>query len=935
MIPQENSQLTNVLDRLKNHIGGETAIKNRAQEIIEIKSDTDITRFNSALSNLKDWQRIEQGKKQFENVAVAYLINRLEETHHGLVVRPEQIEAVVALLEKDQIQARTGFGKSSIVVPIASVVGALSETGTYAVTTVSPELKAELYEGIEKIIKLLPETVRPRLLEFKKDRAVKTEPAASPQDQFKQLAKSLVENPDEELVKKQGEDYFRELLNPSIERFVDSETKALLKTPPNIPSITLFEENDQVFYTIMHPEAHFTQTIFDEIHVPRSRKAVYYTTNPSSFTSPDMVENYLFKRILSGHMKEIIETNDLLAEKKGQYWFKDDTAEKTFFDHIVKNTAGSKYLDTPLVSIAQEVGVDRQKLEKWFKSHKMDEDIVHEVLLSLCRAKAIKEGVQYQKKEEQQLVRDPLMGIALPSHQFSPEIRLGIQTWDNTLSFVDYFQSSASSTSFEGWVTNYLKGRLSGLTNNLFTPLLTNPDHPQKTSLAKFLEKQTGHEAVFIGERQKISPPNPQVLESNQLLEINLIKQLQQDKRLAIVFCFDENEAKKIRGLINSDLTGKRVIMADASITEEEARERYKQFANSENAVLISTGRVGVGVDLKNSQGKFTDHKSIIYGLPSSIDQIYQSLGRRRLTSLNPEKDFLWLLSHDQIKNYAGYLSLEAKEREKIIKDLAKKPVPALERLIMISENMARNNDEILVNFDRLYQQALLDFQKQIEKTALPALTKKLEESQLTDNDKKIIDAFSQGIYGKPLLNYFINFINAPADLYWLLKNQLSYIQNSSALAGELSQMIKSYLINPENINDWLAAKTPQFNYLLSQIILPQLKTMSSYNGLKEAKTIRFIPTAFLSPQDLLQFGGSPNVLSDISTHIPTNISPGVLFPISLPAGDNLICFHDNTHVFILSNTNTVRPIKRGGQESLDWVINLPDINRQITVMFS
>ena len=947
MSQQERTQssVKKVLQRLETYIiyPERRKIEQRAKTIFSLIPKVTTQHFIDLLDRLKT-SDTEKEREEFENIGVSYLLQRLKEEAEksGQVfeIRIEQIEAIVALLQKNHIQAATGFGKSSVIIPIASVIGALSENGQYAVVSVSPELKAELFEKIKQINDLLPPHIRLPILSYHKTEGLLFEDK-SQEKTFRQLTKAIVENPSQQEVINQQQRtlYFEQLLTNPAPSFHSESQQSLPSPPKDTPSITLFNENDYVFYTIIHPDSQFTHTIFDEIHVPRSRNSIYYHSSLEPFLSPQAVETYLFKRFLAEYFKRVIDTYSLpLKNEKGRYWFQDEAVENSFFEKAVFNDPKNQEIFEQVVDfMAKKTELDKEKLKEWLKrfsfKNKNYEDVVSEVLLSLLRAKAIKEGVHYQQSDGQQIVRDRFMGIALPSHRFSFDIQLGLQAWDGSVSFADYFENAAETVSFEGWIVHYLGGRISGLSGTLFTPTLTNPYHPKKTSLARFLEKYTQGQSIFIGQEKYALPPEPQIFENNQVIEQDLFQQLQQDRRQTIIFCYDENEAKKLQDILYKNFPKRQIILANASITEEEAKKRYHEFADNKNAILISTGRTGVGIDIKDSQGDHTDHKSIIYGLPWSIDQIYQALGRRRMESQNPKNDFVWLVSLDQIKNYDGYLALKKEEQERVIQDLnnPSKKMWAIEKLIKNCEEGSRISDSFLIDFDRLYKISLARYQERVEQRAKMVLANILTNLQLTPRERTLVELFFEQIFNQSLFSYFANFIKAPSSLYWHLRNAFSYIINPSSLGAEVERVLNS-IASEENVQDWLEAKTADFEYFLSQIILPQIRQIPNYNLLLKSKhpeSIRFMVGGFM-PVEPSELNLEKADLEELKNKINT-LPPG-LNKITLPSSQTLYLYVNGKRIFFLVN-NSKQLITTTGKEILSTVFSSQK-GPQILVIF-
>jgi len=867
----------------------------------------------------------EETKRHFENVAVLYLLKKIEATTPGFEIRNQQIDAIITLLQKDHLQAATGFGKSKTVIPIATIVYALANNANIALATVSPELRDELKKNVDGVAALLPEWAKVTIA--KHDR---------PEDKTSQLFNESI---GEIITGKVDPTPTQEVLQKRIEGFFDQSLSALGRDHLDAPSVTIYQENDLVFHVAQSNELIYDHVFFDEIHVPFTRDTVYYTSIPTEFPTWEMVEDFVLKRFLVGVIKEALVTENLLVEEKGSYELINKEAENRIYNltYCMQNRLTGyrtgDYRRKVVDLMAKKFNLSPIDLDNWLNDRlrgigeKDLEDATSPLLLSLMAARKLRSGVEYQTGG---VPRDHIMGLALASHKFSSNIALGIQAWEDDVQYVDYFQSAGITTSFEGWVVNHLKGRISGVSGSLFTPTLLDVTKSKKTVLAEFLEKATGHAAVKVGEERMVPPPTPQLL-SNESLAPTLLETLKRDERLVIIGCFDEKEAENVRAYIASQLPKRKIFMADASIDEEEAKKRYEAFAAEEGkAILISTGRVGVGVDLKTPADKFTDHRTIIYGVPYATNQVYQLMGRRRMATENPEADFSWLFSYSQLEAYPAYLIGTENVRKSIIREIKRNPLKGLDGLIKASEGMTQEVIGKKAAYDQSYDANLNELKKTAQsltteyldaaRTALGFNEAVLAEKALNKATQQSIDQhllaeFVFGLYGS-LADYFVSLASAPDDLYYHMKGRLDTMQEESGMSAltNLQLALRSNMRDKETVREWLDNQESAFVYTL-QGYLSFLRSSDLYETLKSAKTRRFAAASFY-PYD------EPAInFDDQSFSPPEEIGNGYF--IRRKKGQNNYCIFyqpEGGKMLVFTSVRDATPIILRPEEKVDYL---------------
>lgn len=918
--------LTEVQHALTDRIEGRDVINNRSDHIKRLVGQfhegslTGETALKNAYEPLDYWYKtgpdheLVEGKRleEFEDTATAYLVYRLEKANRDpgkevkkktqllgkdyhpfgaepeesdeFTIREEQIRAIVALLQKDHLQSPTGSGKSSVILPIASLVKAISENGPVAVTTVSDELSAELLEKITAFNAYLPQGMQIQVTAGEPQDSKDSPDEEEKTTRFiQQLAKAEIEGtPDPEVQKTHFESRFGNLAPQKSE---EGGKKAA--------GIRVFNEKDFIFWQLKNPGEYVHHTYFDEIHVPFDRATPYYLEG-SGIPTQGTVKSYLFDRILSGiiekRIQEFEERGEIVAEK-GIHFFKKE-GEKELQDSFYSimgfdwndEALARDYLEPVIEEVAGGMAQDTGQLKKWFvgqwtqdlepafaegaPSASILEQNIHETFTSLMRARNIRTGVDYMLEHGRVTSRDPMMGISLPTHEYSPEILLALQTLEHEVRFINYAKTAAGMTSLEGFIANNLKGRLSGLSGTLLTQTFTS-DKPHKTSLARFLERFTNHDVYSIEAAKPKYVPDPRYIEnpSRQLQEMFAAVQENAHRPVAI-FTFNEEEGQEMVTRLEQTAEGRDIIFISHSIDEVEARQKYREFADSDHAILISTGRVGVGVDIKKSNGEHPDFLTVVSGLPEATTQFFQALGRRRLLSENPEKDFAWFFHKDHLSEHRGFGLRENEEKEVLLDKFhhaGKKygqygrgeRLNLIEEIVHRAEAQKEEEDKLKVQFDEYYKAALEGYGDPKNLVGfIPSLEKESREpngyferevmARFSEDERVLLEhilslnkpgekpelitpadfRYPREEVGTPktakidpkfLKANFYNFVGNPASLYYTLRH-LFYQSPGAELGqrmGDFQRSAKDLFNRKDLLNEWLSMRSDAFVELM------------------------------------------------------------------------------------------------------------------------
>lgn len=740
-------------------------------------------------------------------------------------IRDEQIAGIAALLEGVSLQAPTGSGKTSVIIPIAALASAIASEKPIIVETVSPELVDSLKAQIAALAKRLPSEIKERVSILGLADPTPTE-ESSKSDQFTALSRALItsnvtashlEIP-EDLAAQQAKQLFTKFLSPASKQFVDVQTGERIDTLPNGPTVIVAQEGASRFFT-MRNRGIVGTVIADEADVPFNRNSEYVTTVEPGVITPEAVETYCTDRVLAGVVAMLIDGAS------------DDP--DSIFDALAD-------LDSPefraathhvTASLATHLGVEPNQLEDWFRHRivsartaQMSEggslqDVFSAHYLAALQAKELSEGSHYSLSEtDNPTVRDHFMGLQLPSHQFQYQLTLALQAQHEAFEYQAPDVAETDASSFQGAIVNALNGRYVGLSGTFFSRELAS-EKIVPGSFAHFVERATDKEPVYFATEKQKAVPIPIVTSGENADQ--LFSAETSDPRQTLVACFNETDGRNMQVKLAETHPDRPCFLISDTLSDSEVAALLQEFADTPGAFLISTGRIGVGVNILTSEGAHTDHKTILYGIPFSQSQVFQALGRRRLEN-DPNSDASWIIDQKTLGRHPYIQALEKHQSERFEKELATQPLRAIDNLIQRGVESSRVSDEKHLQVDRAHAIARTQFEQKIQ-TRIPGLIEDLFRDDTLGRD--LLSRFLGDIRRTDVETYVRSMLGCPSGLYWQVKRQLSgYAGYGSSAYDRLVGSLDTTVANDSAVDEWIETKRDEIGYILNKVMLDTLR---------------------------------------------------------------------------------------------------------------
>jgi len=675
-----------------------------------------------------------ENKEKFQNELIAHMLisnrKRLKD-NYSLEKETRQIEAILSLLEGKHLHMGTGEGKSSVVLPIATIVEALtSEKKSAVLSTINDKLLNDLETNVNFFVSKLPE---PLAIERKKSKEESPE-----MEKTLEYLKKQKENLDRQMVKdvimygdykketkKLIRDYYweKKLLLLPFQSAIANETNDQVRKP----KIVLCQENDLVFDYMKDREKFIKDSpaiFMDEAHVPYDRKTPYVLSGDMEIMTPNEIKDNLITWLTTNLIKRNINPSDInqsggvdeLKDEKYQWLLEGNFLPKSIDDHQFSKTIGvlAEKLGAKPIVIKSKLF----KLIKEFYSIKQEEkpDFILDTIINKVGQLFSQKGLSY---EEDASVRDSYLGVLLKGHKFSTTEQVIVD------SLLDRFTLVPTTDSYSG-MTHY-ETFLHDLSNQIIavsgTLKIVDPKTREiiESPFARFLRDITDREIEVIKQNEFKNIPAPFFTKHKYAAEYELIENLKKNSnKTTLVACFNESDAEEMTEKLIKEFGEEKVARIDSFTSDENEQEIYKKLANGELAYVVAAGRAGVGVDIKKSDGTHPDLRIAIFGLPQSRLQLMQILGRRRLKG----NDALWYLSKDHI-NEALSLTYEKtnfisnllgkktlKKYLKYFESIGAAPADKDMVLDMIRnlENSRQQDDDNLLIFDHLFTESFLPY---------------------------------------------------------------------------------------------------------------------------------------------------------------------------------------------------------------------------------
>ncbi len=702
-------------------------------------------------------------RRYTEDSLAAYLVTALERDRQAenFEVRPDQIEGIAALLSGEHLHAPTGYGKSSVVIPIAALVRQLVDPDrSVLVTTANNKLKQELIGNLKRLKTLFPKELEGDLaineITGAKDMEATDEVAAL--KRYLEHVDCLIEIQGLPEEKRRSVRLLRNTLYQLyLSKMTEGKEKDVASRLPEAPGVVVTDDSSAIFEYLEDEGvmARLSRVIADEAHVAYDRGSEFIFANGELFASADSADfiyHYLLFRKLfrltEGRQKDFFEVSDkrvvfrddkivelatlvhkTLAEDPA--FFADVAGEVTEYFYGRRSPL---YKDLPDLSAEKITAWFRERLAEEVKGQDMGEmeeatpEMMAETYLqrfipSLEQAMNMREGKEYYYGDGERLVvRDSYLGLALKDHEFSAFDRIAVMAKEGRPEVANPNLLNERSMSYQSWVAN-LGAKFQAVSGTLLSYSLKTPRRVVPSPFAGFLHTLDRRRPFST---EKRTPPTPRMEYTAEgylprLTEAVREWQEGEIKKPVLVSCFSEREAAALEEHLRQQGVVAVRVMPDMAETEEDAV--YRTLAD-QKGVVISSGKSGLGVDIKESGGGFPDLKTAIVGLPESRLQLWQVLGRRRRQPTAPE-DALWLVSPDHLENETSYLDLVEKKKPGWMRKLGldtpsrediraalssgeeNSVLAALDGLISGKESLRAGSDEFRLVYDVLTQKYL------------------------------------------------------------------------------------------------------------------------------------------------------------------------------------------------------------------------------------
>ncbi len=866
---------------IEDRLTGEFKYQTRTKKITDlINQPTGDQQLVTAVEAASQGKPKEQESAQDQLIAYLYAKVRAKFNQEGRVYNPEredkQITAILHLLKGDHVHLPTGFGKSSLVLPITTIVHALTRGENPILTTVNNQLLKDLEGYINDFCTFLPEKIKPQL----------------------QLEED--EESPEDLSKSYGERFWHHALTTP-----ESPPPFIAKDGQK--TIFLTEDRHLVFRTMEDRQrwGKLPWVYFDEAHVPYDRKSPYVTTQEGELTEAgkaDFRQQWLVTRVLSQSLGD----SDFTKEN-GEYHLTDQAYDKL---RLLSQSDGfAQKVDEQIDTISLKTGEDRNSIRKdfsdWWNKLGDEKGKVTEMLSTwLAQIKPYQLGSEYVYDDKDQLVvRDQYLGLYLKDHRFDPFVDLVLSARDNRFSYVPLIKASRSVINYSSFIALVLGGRLSVTSGTLLYPDLVSKS-PTSSDFANFLNHCTEGHVVKVDWSAK-NPPSPDFYPDNDSALAELTKRFQSaPAKPTLIVCWNEEEGKAIREKLLAQFPGQ-VRLISGETGEVEAKGIYQLMEKNDSSAtfVVSTGKTGLGVDIKHP-----DLRVALFNMPLTQLQVWQALGRRR----GEGEDFHWFITAPSLQKFIDVLDPEIPalkrifgqkpEFEKISANLSgsdpKLKLSALNRLFNRFRTLAPADDELTITMDKFYFDRL--------KPKALALVRKdlidwLKNHPLDEFSKRVFASFiPQGaqVTAENVALEFLenNLVGLPESLYWQGWWELPFIRDAANIGDlvETKMALKLLESLPADLGEWTTSR-------LSQSAEGNLKQIVDFikEKVDPSKISRFFVGSYLGPQEGLR---EDQLTQHFSPFFPQEQAVGFGYVVDNLSSKKIAAFKKNDRVWLLGD---------------------------------
>lgn len=802
-------RMTKVIHRIERAIGHEpeSAIRAKTERIASL-SQAFFENEQQACKNTKQvydrynsWPRehknAQEFKEEVEVVFTAYLFAQNKAlyrertgslTHFNNEQEHRQMEAVVRGLVGQHQQIDTGQGKTSVILPITTLVSAYTSPESRVIFSSDSALRTEEFEqfagplaktlekaGLAKVEIVSKNTEMPWIAQRKdlkkqmeKEALVDRERGNEYRPEIKDQIHAVSQNIDA-----------IELRQQALKKLEREKRKGipLIETMTHDELVHMYQQNPQLLTKTKTP------IYMDEAHAPFDRGTPYELVAEDSLAfSPDQVRRATAEWVLHYVVGHKMITGDTRID--GGVGMLTVKGEEKFALADIEHVFNSIHFKQALGIIAGTYGIEMEEIE----------NTVQQSIQDLFQAPG---GNQGQKNDQ---FGEYMSAIAQKTAQlFREQEKIYTVRQDGTFTLRDRYQDELLSQHEYNrelsLVARGIAGSFKIILPRVASSALTFPtfihkmgahivcysgtlkDEGKNSEFGEFLEKETGQK-IYTAETGVVKHiPEPILVDTRRgSAEDRLITELSQDERGMLII-----STESLREVRETALRLKRQWGEDMVVFIEskpsgniEEERRYDAFvrtalnnlAEGKIRAIVSTGSVGVGMNIMKKDGSAPDIKVGILGIPQSKLQLKQVLGRRRAKESSKRPDYYWVVDHRHIdegissykSHHSGLLSklydIDQSEVRAEYHKVKRDPVRLKSFIFkIIKKGQADSDTRYQIEYDKYYQATLREFRQIVENELL-----KKEFGFMTKEGLRPASALR--------LEQMVNTIGVPSSLY-------------------------------------------------------------------------------------------------------------------------------------------------------------------------
>lgn len=783
-------------------------------------------------------------------IASLFSVNRLDLGDRlSKSMELDQIKAVIkCVIDNNHIQMGTGQGKSSTVIPISSIVNALtSKEKSSLVVSINKNLVGELENKTRELIY----KAKKNGLELSIDTNIKNQEELRVGETIKtQMMKEALTSKEVGYSAKLNKDLFTTYWGETLDIANKQKTNLF-----DSSTVTFMSKDDFVF-KVIHEGKDFIEScpkvFFDEIDAPYVTGETYQSTQEDIYISPENIRAMTTQYVLNKLVLSKLNPKEDFKVFKGKGVLNDEVQKKLMninWKKWLNGTIKDSELDMAFEESISVIGdflhfnepesfglremIRHNLTENLFLGvmvEKEPENNPNPIFINVMDSASNLADAHYNLNKlyinegDQIVVRSSYFDQLLENHKFDPYSHIAMLALANKFNIVNLRSKASESAKFPT-IISLLGNKLIGFSGTLKQRDLRT-GKPQVSSLAKLLKDFTGNEVYEVRSPELKNLPPPIITEDIEEMKkmlIELLKKNINDQPILLLSNYDTKTTQDIFSQVSQsfrDSLGVEIlpsIPSDPKKLEEyykELKKKTKDLADGKVKILVSTGSVGIGADITQTENTFPDLKIGILGLPENESQIKQYLGRRRKEG----DDYFWIVDKESLRERATWLDdqktmlikahlTEGKALEQIDKlpyTDDKKNIDFILRLIHEAHLTTLTDESFTVDYDQMFQ---LGF--------APQATKILEEKIKSEFFKEVTD-WEKDSKSRKKLSQLISIFGLPGTLYNELvktENTIGIKSNSTAEYMAKLNFLQTNVIKKE-IDFWFESTKEEVEFL-------------------------------------------------------------------------------------------------------------------------